>query len=419
MNLLIINDHGIYGGGTETRVRILLESFLKKKMFKEIHILQKYPDKLSEIYHQKNPYIIFHVIGHRKSAYFLAKKIIKEQHISLVQAHNLLAIHPYILLAAKQAHIPVVWWSHDYWLLCAKRSFIDPFNAKNDHLCMTSPGKHFARCMSFKGKIKHRIWKYIMNLCVTIAISPSKVLQEIHESEHILANKWKVVTPWIDSLYFDREKNTTTDSPFIKKKKNEKFLLFVGSLLEFKGAWVAAAALKTIVKKFPHTKLLFIGTEQESTSRYRKDIEQQCNIDGTLNNVLFLGKKNREEILQFYALTDAYLCPTVCMESFGLNWAEAMAAGVPVIASAIGSIPEYVHHEKTGLLFPARDHEALAHGVITLLSHKKIANIIGSAGAAYAKKNFTTERASKEVIPVYTEILSEKEMKNKGEHDSV
>lgn len=413
MNLLIINDHGIYGGGTETRVRILLESFLEKKMFKEIHILQKYPDKLSDIYHQKNPNVIFHVIGHRKSAYFLAKRIIREQNIHFVQAHNLLAIQPYALLAAKQADIPVVWWSHDYWLLCAKRSFIDPFNAKKDQLCMISPEKHSPRCMSFKGKIKHRIWKSIMNSCVTAAISPSKVLQEIHESEHILNNKWKVIIPWIDPLFLQKKENTTTMWHLFKKKKNETFLLFVGSLIEFKGAWVAAAALKTIVEKFPHTKLLFIGTEQEPRSRYRRDIEQQCICDGTQDNILFLGKKSKEEILHIYKLTDAYLCPTVCMESFGLNWAEAMAAGLPVIASVIGSIPEYIQQEKTGILFPARDHQALAHAVITLLSHKKLAKAIGHAGAAYAKRYFTDERASKEVIALYAEILIEKQMKNK------
>ncbi len=413
MNLLIINDHGIYGGGTETRVRILLESFLEKKIFNEIHILQKYSDKLSDLYHQKNPNVIFHIIGNTQSAYLLAKRIIREHNIHLVQAHNLLAIQPYILLATKHAHIPVIWWSHDYWLLCAKRSFIDPFNAKKDQLCMNSPNKHIPRCMSFRTRIKHRIWKYIMNYCVTIAVSPSHILQEIHKSEHILNNRWKVIIPWIDPLFLEKRNNATTTPLLLKKKKNEKFLLFIGSLIEFKGAWVAAAALKIIVEKFPHTKLLFTGTEQEPTSRYRKEIEQQCISDGTYRNILFLGKKSKEEILQIYKITDAYLCPTVCMESFGLNWAEAMAAGVPVIASAIGSIPEYIPHEKTGLLFPARDPRALAHAVITLLSHKKIANAISQAGAAYAKRHFTAERASREIIDLYTSIIHDDSMRKK------
>ena len=85
-----------------------------------------------------------------------------------------------------------------------------------------------------------------------------------------------------------------------------------------------------------------------------------------------------------------------------------MGAGLPVVASAIGSIPEYVQHEKTGLLFPAREHQALADTVMTLFSHKKLAHSIAQARAAYAKREFTAQRASKEVIDLYFKMLSDK-----------
>lgn len=404
INLLIINDYGIFGGGTETRIRIFLDELLQRQFcgqeYNEIHILQRFSTpKLEKNYISQNVY--FHTLTKNQSAYFLVRKIIIKHNIHIVQAHNLLALGPYVLFAAKQARIPVVWWAHDYWLLCAKRSFINPFHAKKEELCIASNQKHCSRCMSLKTQLKYALWKRIMNYCVTLAIAPSHILQNIHNQQEVLQGKWTVITPWIDPYFFQNAKRV--------KKRKEKILLFVGSLIEFKGAWVAAAALKNIFQKFPETTLFFVGNEQEKTSRYRQEIEQQCIKDRTHTNVVFLGKKSKEEILELYKKTDVYLCPTVCMESFGLNWAEAMAFGIPVVASAIGSIPEYIEDGKTGILFPARDHEKLAQAVLTILANQKYAQQIADAGKRYAQCHFSSQRAANDICKHYTAILHNKE----------
>ncbi len=407
MNLLIINDYGIQGGGTETRIRTFVEYLLKEKKVEEIHILQKYPGEKDE---QSNaPNLFFHTIEKEQSPYSLARKIIKQHKITLVQAHNLLAIKPFVLFAAKQEGIPVVWWAHDYWLLCAKRSGIDPFHAKTEQMCFTATNKHTHSCLSMGGRIKHKLWKWIINNTVTYAVAPSFVLKQIHEQEGVLQKKWTVIVPWIDSQFLTKKMPKIEKANEIKKNKKQKTVLFVGSLVEFKGAWVAAAALKEIVRSFPNIKLVFVGGDQETTSRYKKDIEVQCKTDGTEKNILFLGKKDKEELLELYQQTDVYLCPTVCMESFGLNWAEAMAAGIPVVASAIGSIPEYIHDNETGILFPPRDAKALAGTVVHLLSLPEQAKKIGNQGRAYAHTNFTLDRAVKELLNIYNNLVKKKE----------
>lgn len=415
LNLLIINDYGIFGGGTETRIRIFVDELLQRQFdeqqYNEIHILQRFSAPTLEKKYASHA-IYFHTLTKKQSPYLLARKIMKRYNIHLVQAHNLLALEPYVLLAAKQAGIPVVWWVHDYWLLCAKRSFIDPFHAKREELCIASAQKQCSQCMSFKTQLKYAIWKKIMNYCVALALAPSLILQNIHEQQGVLQGRWNVITPWIDPSFFHDAKKIQTTASLKKtmninktKKKQEKVLLFVGSLIEFKGAWVAAAALKNIVKKFPYTKLVFVGNEQESTSRYRQEIEQQCINDGTHNNILFLGKRNKEEILELYKETDIYLCPTVCMESFGLNWAEAMAFGLPVVASAIGSIPEYIEDKKTGLLFPPRDYEGLAQAVLTLLADSTYSQCLATNGKIYAQNHFTSQRAVADICKCYALLL--------------
>lgn len=389
MRLLIINDHGIYCGGTETRIRIFVEALLQMPFCEQIHVLQ-----YENIQPFQHPKLFYH--SATPSPYYATKQIIQNYKIDLVQVHNLFQLHPYLLLAAKHTRIPIVWWAHDYWLLCAKRSFIDPFNARHEELCKKASRGSCHRCMNFKTQLKYWIWQRIMNFA-DMAIAPSYILQQIHEKNNILQKKWNVVTPWIDPYYFEYQE--------IKQKKKEKILLFIGSLVEFKGAWVAARALKKIVQHFPETKLIFVGSEQEPDFQYRKDIEKICEKDKTLEHILFLGRKNKEEIAALYAEANIYLCPTVCMESFGLTWAEAMASGCPVIASAIGSIPEYIKSYETGLLFTPRDHEGLAKQVLTLFSNPYLTKKIGNYGKAYAQENFSVKKSTEIILKLYLEKL--------------
>lgn len=420
MNILIINDHGLFGGGTETRIRLFVEELLKQKAVEEIHILQKFPSRTDEN-KQEGKSLFFHTITQESAyaGYSITKKIIKEHNISLVQAHNLLAINPYALLAAKRAGIPIMWWVHDYWLLCAKRSFIDPYNASKEELCDKAAKRDCSRCMGLKTRIKYAFWKRIMNYTVDHAIAPAKILQEIHEYNNILQGKWSVIVPWIDSDFFHvdvqkiKKQNKHTNKQEKNKEENKDAILFVGSLIEFKGAWVAAKAMKKICAAYSHAKLLFVGGEQEKEGRYRKQVEEICKQDGTSNAVVFLGKKTKEEIHELQRNAAVYICPTVCMESFGLNWAEAMAAGIPVVASAIGSITEYIQDGKTGILFPARNHDALADAILELLSNERYALQVGRNGQIYAREHFALQRAAKEILHLYQSLLEKKDKNGK------
>jgi glycosyltransferase involved in cell wall biosynthesis len=93
------------------------------------------------------------------------------------------------------------------------------------------------------------------------------------------------------------------------------------------------------------------------------------------------------------------------MESFGLNWAEAMAAGIPIVASNVGSIPEYIKDNERGLLFPAGNHEALAHTVIRIFENERLAKHIAENGQQYALKNFGVDHATEKILGIYTQLL--------------
>ena len=92
-------------------------------------------------------------------------------------------------------------------------------------------------------------------------------------------------------------------------------------------------------------------------------------------------------------------------EIFGLVLAEALACGTPVIASAVGGVPEVIHHEEDGLLVPPREPVAYAHAIEKLLASPELRTASGQAGAARARKEFGVERMVRSYAEWIDEVL--------------
>ncbi len=115
------------------------------------------------------------------------------------------------------------------------------------------------------------------------------------------------------------------------------------------------------VRQQLQVKLLFVGDGPE-----RPPLERQVREDGLSDAVVFFGKQ--EVIEQILPVADVFVMPSES-ESFGLAALEAMACGLPVLATQAGGLPEVVDHGVNGLLSPIGDVEALARNAITLLGN--------------------------------------------------
>ncbi len=82
----------------------------------------------------------------------------------------------------------------------------------------------------------------------------------------------------------------------------------------------------------------------------------------------FLGALERTTLPRLYCSVDLLVATSHASETFGIGLVEAQACGLPVVASRFGGFPEVVDEGRTGLLYPPRDHAALAEAVSALLA---------------------------------------------------
>ncbi|MBA3362818.1 MAG: glycosyltransferase family 4 protein, partial [Actinobacteria bacterium] len=97
------------------------------------------------------------------------------------------------------------------------------------------------------------------------------------------------------------------------------------------------------------------------------------------------GAQPNERVPSFLAASEVFVSPAVGQESFGIALVEAMAAGLPVVATDIPGYREVVSDGVEGLLVPPRDPEALAAGLVRVLREPKLAARLGEAGRTHAR----------------------------------
>ena len=126
---------------------------------------------------------------------------------------------------------------------------------------------------------------------------------------------------------------------------------------------------------------------------------------GISSRVVFAGM--RRDIADVLPLVDVFVMPSLS-EGFGIAIVEAMAAGLPVVASDVGGIPEIVQHGETGLLVPPGDPAALAAALHELVTRPDRARALGACGRQRARERFSIESAVKRHEDLYAELMAQR-----------
>src|SRR5437899_2684814 len=170
--------------------------------------------------------------------------------------------------------------------------------------------------------------------------------------------------------------------------KDERILVHVSNFRPVKRICDVIEIFDRVQKKVP-SRLLLMGDGPD-----RSQAEWLVNRKGLRNRVEFLGKVDR--VYEKLSVADLLLVPSE-MESFGLAALEAMACEVPVIATAVGGVPEVIEHGRSGFLAPVGDVETMARNAIEILSDETRLREMGVVARWEAQTRF----CSTTIIPEY------------------
>ena len=177
-------------------------------------------------------------------------------------------------------------------------------------------------------------------------------------------------------------------------------MLFVGRLDERKGFRVAVAAFERLAGRFPDLLLVVVGDGPEAAAA-------RALPESIRSRIVLVGRVANEDLHGYEAAADVFVAPSVGGETFGVVLVEAMAAGVPVVASDIPGYDEVIR-EGEGLLVPPRDPAALAAAVARVLDDPPAARAFGDAGRARAR-TYSWESVADRLEAIYEDVAGRRD----------
>jgi glycosyltransferase involved in cell wall biosynthesis len=182
-------------------------------------------------------------------------------------------------------------------------------------------------------------------------------------------------------------------------------LASVSRLFAQKGQRELLQALARVRKEVPNVWLLIVGADaiEVHGSSFTEELKILAGELGVTDRVVFTG--GRSDIPRVMAACDVFSLPSF-EEPFGLVFLEAMAMQRPVAAVDNGGTPEVVEHGRAGLLSPAKDIEALAGNLVTLLKDPELRGRMGAYGRARVLEYFNAQRMARDASAAYEAILS-------------
>ncbi len=185
--------------------------------------------------------------------------------------------------------------------------------------------------------------------------------------------------------------------PYDELRDGTLNILFVGRFEERKGLTHLLKAYHRLRKRRIDARLLVIGTGPKSRE-YRRYI----GLRG-IRDVEFLGRVSDHDKARYFASADIFCAPATGQESFGIVLLEAMAAGVPIVASDIHGYKQVVQRNVQGLLVEPRNQRALAAGLYALARDPELRHEMGEAGRATAP-DYSWPRVTERIVEFYHDV---------------
>jgi glycogen synthase len=284
-----------------------------------------------------------------------------------------------LLTALHELEMPIVFYLQSYLLLYARSP-----ETKQSHLR--------ARWL------KKLLIGSTPALTYTSLVAVSDAVKQEYVRAGYDAERIEVIYNGVDSRFLKplpiktREGKEDVDVPYAVEKCTE--LLYVGRLTTEKGVLVILKALDLLVNK-QGRRSLRLNVFGDGDKSYISQLQSFIRDKQLMEIVTFYGKIPQDELIEYYDRSDIMLVPSIWQEPFALVTAEAMARGLPVIASKVGGTAERITHDVNGLLVEPGDEQALASAITQLLENPEKLERLAQAARSTVQEHFTVEKCAR------------------------
>ena len=242
---------------------------------------------------------------------------------------------------------------------------------------------------------------------VNAALYTTKAIASQYRSLGLSVAKSSVVYEPIDIKKFSEAHNTALIRQQFAIGDNESIVSNIGRITSWKGQHYFLEAMADIIAQYPNTKVLIVGEPGQSSKdkKYFDELQELAQKTPLFGQVIFTG--NRNDVAEIMAASDIVVHSASKPEPFGLVIAEAMAAGVPVIATRGGGTTEIIEDNVTGLLVPMESASGIKEAIEKLFASRELREAISAKAHSEVTRRFSAEQHVAKVQKMYQDVFAE------------
>jgi glycosyltransferase involved in cell wall biosynthesis len=320
------------------------------------------------------------------------KRLHKTRKYDAWQIHNVFpAMSPVVYELALEWKMPIIHYLHNYRFACVNGFFLN--HGKPCQRCLsgnfwpafqTACWRNSRLESGWMGLITHRIRQMPLFEKVFRWIAISEAQKREHMRMGIPPERIKVIHHFLEP-----------DSPPLPPSKSPT-AIFVGRLSQEKGVDRLIEAWRKI--SGGERRLIIMGDGPE-----RANLERQA---ASVRGIHFVGFVTKNEQRRFWQEALFSVVPSVWLEPFGMTVLESWANGRPVVAHALGALPELIRDGVNGALADPENVGDLAEKMDRLLSNPEKAHEMGLAGRQHLEENFNQQRWLREIAVIYDDLAA-------------
>ena len=231
----------------------------------------------------------------------------------------------------------------------------------------------------------------------------SKAGQAFYIKEGMPTERITVIHDAIDLAKFNGHLDNRTMRRSLGIEDDAVILGIVSRLVPKKGHWDLLHAVAQLSHELPQVRCLIVGGDPGPHGTYMKQLKEFTRALKIQERVIFTGW--RDDIPAITASFDIAVQASEYLEGFGTSILEAMALGKPVVATAVGAVPEVIEDGKTGRLVPPANPDALAQQLRQLIVDRNLREQYGRAGRERVEWFFDQRIQVKEIEALYARLL--------------